>query len=392
MKYIGARGATGARGARGATGAVSDGPNGNANCIDGRITQLVTDVLQVDPTAPEPELIARAAACLRAGGLVAFPTETVYGLGAHALDRRAVQRVFAAKERPGNDPLIVHVAALDDIAPLVVEIPPAARDLAVRFWPGPLTIVLRRTKHVPDEVTAGLDTVAIRVPSHPIAQALLQRSRLPIAAPSANRFSRPSPTRAAHVLADLGGRVDMILDGGPTSVGLESTVVHLADQPPTVLRPGAIDVAALRAVIPDVRIRSSPAERGTAGMPAPGMLPKHYAPATPLMLFEGDRLSAIEQIEHTARRKRERGQSVAILAFSDDLKRLRTVCVHVVDLGNENDPPAVASRLYAALREGDELGVDVILVRNITTDHPLSAAIQDRLRRASASPSPFPLA
>jgi L-threonylcarbamoyladenylate synthase len=378
MKYIGARGAMGA------IGAVSDGPKGSANCIDGRITQLVTDVLQVDPTAPEPELIARAAECLRGGGLVAFPTETVYGLGAHALDRGAVQRVFAAKERPATDPLIVHVAGIDDIAPLVVEIPPAARDLAIRFWPGPLTMVLRRTERVPDDVTAGLDTVAIRVPSHPIAQALLQSARLPIAAPSANRFSRPSPTRAAHVLADLGGRVDMILDGGPTTVGLESTVIDLANQPPTVLRPGAVDAAILRLVLPDVRLRSSPAERGSAGMPAPGMLPKHYAPATPLMLFEGSRASALDDMEHTARRQCERGQSVAILAFREDLEQLRASRVQLVDLGHENDPSAVASRLYAALREGDELGVDVIFVRNITTDHPLSAAIQDRLRRAAS--------
>ena len=344
----------------------------------------MTEVLRVDPAAPDPELIARAAACLRAGGLVAFPTETVYGLGAHALDRAAVQRVFAAKERPANDPLIVHVAAIDDLAPLVVEIPRAARDLAVRFWPGPLTIVLRRSERVPDEVTAGLDTVAIRVPSHPIAQALLQCSRLPIAAPSANRFSRPSPTRAAHVLADLGGRIDMILDGGPTSVGLESTVVDLADQPPTVLRPGAVDAATLQSVLPGVRVHSNPAERGTTGMPAPGMFPKHYAPATPLTLFEGNRASAIDEIEQTARRHRERGQSVAILAFGEDLERFRALRVRLVDLGNENDPPAVASRLYAALREGDELGVDVILVRNITTDHPLSTAIQDRLRRAAS--------
>jgi L-threonylcarbamoyladenylate synthase len=349
----------------------------------------MTDVLQVDPTAPDPELIARAAECLRAGGLVAFPTETVYGLGAHALDRRAVQRVFAAKERPATDPLIVHVAAVDDIASLVAEVPRAARDLAARFWPGPLTMVLRRSELVPDEVTAGLDTVAIRVPSHPIAQALLQSARLPIAAPSANRFSKPSPTRAAHVLADLRGRIDLIVDGGPTSVGLESTVLDLAHQPPTVLRPGAIDAATLRSILPDVRLRSSPAERGTTGMPAPGMLPKHYAPATPLTLFEGDRASAIAEIVESARRHRERGQSVAILAFGEDLEQLRALRAQLVDLGSEGDPPAVASRLYAALREGDELGVDVLLVRNITTDHPLSMAIQDRLRRA-ASPVPLP--
>ena len=348
----------------------------------------MTEVLHVDPTAPDPQLIARAAECLRTGGLVAFPTETVYGLGAHALDRRAVQRVFAAKERPANDPLIVHVAAIDDIAPLVVEIPRAVRDLAARFWPGPLTVVLRRSRRVPDEVTAGLDTVAIRVPSHPIAQALLQCVRLPIAAPSANRFSKPSPTRAAHVLADLRGRIDMIVDGGSTTVGLESTVVDLADQPPTILRPGAVDTAALRSVIPDVRLRSSPAGRGTTGMPAPGMLPKHYAPATPLRLFEGDRASGIAEMIDAAERHRQRGHSVAILAFGEDLEQLRASQVPLVDLGSESDPPAVASRLYAALREGDELGVDVLLVRNITTEHPLSTAIQDRLRRAT---SPFPL-
>src|SRR6185503_9278862 len=332
----------------------------------------MTDIVRVDTTAPDPELIARAAECLRAGGLVAFPTETVYGLGAHALDRRAVQRVFAAKERPANDPLIVHVVSIDDIAPLVIEIPCAARDLAVRFWPGPLTMVLRRSTRVPDEVTAGLDTVAIRVPSHPIAQALLQSAQLPVAAPSANRFSRPSPTRAAHVLADLRDRIDMILDAGPTSVGLESTVVDLAHQPPTVLRPGAVDVATLRSVLPDVQLRLGPVERGTTGLPAPGMLPKHYAPATPLMLFEGDRASTLDEIGQAARGHRERGQSMAILAFSEDFEQLRPLRVPLVDIGSENDPAAVASRLYAALREGDELGVDVILVRNITTDHPLS--------------------
>lgn len=344
----------------------------------------MTEVLQVDPTSPDLELIARAAECLRAGGLVAFPTETVYGLGAHALDRGAVQRVFAAKERPANDPLIVHVATIDDIEPLVMDIPRVGRELAARFWPGPLTMVLRRSERVPDEVTAGLGTVAIRVPSHPVAQALLRCAQLPIAAPSANRFSRPSPTRAAHVLADLRDRVDIILDGGPTIVGLESTVLDLTHQPPTVLRPGAVDAAALRAVIPDVRLRSDAVARGSAGLPAPGMLAKHYAPATPLTLFEGTRSSAIEEMHRAAQRYLDRGQSVAILAFSGDLEQFRTSRVHVLDLGDEHDPAAVASRLYAALRESDELGVDVLLARTLTTDHPLSTAIQDRLRRAAA--------
>lgn len=343
----------------------------------------MTEVLQIDPTNPDMELIARAAECLRAGGLVAFPTETVYGLGAHALDRGAVQRVFAAKERPANDPLIVHVATIDDIEPLVVDIPQVARALAAQFWPGPLTMVLRRSERVPDEVTAGLDTVAIRVPSHPIAQALLRCTGLPIAAPSANRFSRPSPTRAAHVFADLRDRIDIILDGGPTIVGLESTVLDLAHQPPTVLRPGAVDPAALRAVVPDVRSRPGPLERGGTGLLAPGMLPKHYAPSTPLTLFEGSGASAIEEMKQAAQRHLDDGRSVAILAFADDVEQLQALPVQLLDLGDEQDPPGVASRLYAALREGDELGVDVLLVRTVTADHPLSAAIQDRLRRAA---------
>jgi L-threonylcarbamoyladenylate synthase len=295
--------------------------------------------------------------------------------------------VFAAKERPANDPLIIHVATIDNVAPLVLEIPDAARELAIRFWPGPLTMVLRRSQRVPDEVTASLETVAVRVPSHPIAQALLQCARLPIAAPSANRFSRPSPTRAAHVLADLQGRIDMIVDGGVTNVGVESTVIDLAHQPPTVLRPGAVGTAMLRSVISEVRVRPGSAEHGAGGFLSPGMLPKHYAPLTPLMLFEGDRAASIDEMEYTARRERERGQSVAILAFGEDLDRLRALRVQLVDLGNESDPPAVASRLYAALRDGDELGVDVILVRTITTDHPLSTAIRDRLRRAATHPT-----
>ena len=344
----------------------------------------MTEVLRVDPENPDAESIARAADCLHAGGLVAFPTETVYGLGAHALDPRAVQRIFAAKERPPNDPLIIHVASVDDVAPLVAEFPQAARALANRFWPGPLTMVLRRSERVPAEVTAGLETVAIRVPSHPVARSLLQHARIPVAAPSANRFSRPSPTRAAHVLADLDGRIDIILDGGPTTVGLESTVVDLAHRPSTVLRPGAIDAAALDAVVSDMLIVSGAVERATEGMPSPGMLAKHYAPSTPLKLFEGEPAVALDELVRHARRHLDQGQSVAVLAFSGDLESLRTLRARLITLGDERDPPSVASRLYAALRESDELGADILLVRNITGDHPLSTAIRDRLRRAAA--------
>src|SRR5689334_3766286 len=202
----------------------------------------MTQVIRVDPEVPDPAALAIAAACLRRGGLVAFPTETVYGLGVHALDRAAVRRLFEAKGRPANDPLIVHVDHIDRMQPLVNDIPAAARALAARFWPGPLTIVLRRSERVPDEVTAGLATVAIRVPAHPVARALLIAAGVPIAAPSANRFSRPSPTRAAHVMDDLAGRIDLVVDGGATQVGVESTVLDLSGDLPTVLRPGAVSI------------------------------------------------------------------------------------------------------------------------------------------------------
>ena len=345
----------------------------------------MAEVLLIDPTNPEPALIARAGECLRAGGLVAFPTETVYGLGAHALDRRAVKCVFAAKERPADDPLIVHLASIDDAPPLVKELPLVARELAARFWPGPLTIVLPRSDRVPDEVTAGLETIAIRVPSHPVAHALLQRACVPVAAPSANRFSRPSPTRASHVVADLGDRVDIILDAGPTTVGLESTVVDLSHQPARVLRPGAIGLDALRALLPEVTLHSPVTSHLVGGMPSPGMLHRHYAPATPLTLFEGDRVGALQRLVRTAQVHLDRGESVAVLAFTEDVEQLRNLRVHVVELASERRVEDVAARLYASIRRCDELGVNVILARNITTEHPLSTAIQDRLRRAAAA-------
>jgi L-threonylcarbamoyladenylate synthase len=335
-----------------------------------------------------PASIARAAACLRDGGLVAFPTETVYGLGAHALDAAAVRRLFAAKGRPANDPLIVHVASFDDVADLLgeaLETGPYSRvrRLAARFWPGPLTLVLPKSTRVPDEVTAGLETVAIRIPAHAVARELLEAAVIPVAAPSANLFSRPSPTRAEHVLHDLETRIDMLIDGGPTDVGVESTVLDLTRDPPTILRPGAITIEMLRQLLPNVRARADLDVDPIAGpMPSPGLLSKHYSPKAPLTLYEGSR--AVERLAGVVGEAILRGQEVGVLVPSEHAERFAAMGVRVADLGPSRDVAKMATGLYAALRELDAAGVDAIFALGIDTGEGLGAALRDRLHRAAA--------
>jgi len=349
----------------------------------------VTDVLRVDPTRPDRDAIAQAAERLRAGGLVAFPTETVYGLGAHALNRDALRRLFAAKGRPAHDPVIVHVDTIERVDALVSELPDAALTLAARFWPGPLTLVMRRSSEVPDEVTAGLDTVAIRVPAHPVAATLLMAAAIPVAAPSANLFSRPSPTQASHVLEDLHGRIDLILDGGATMLGIESTVLDLSGETPTILRPGATTIEMLREVVPTVVMRAS-SQAGEEAAPSPGLLPQHYSPRAPLTLYEGEPSGALQRLVSDAVDAIERRQSVGIIAAEEDwytvegIGNPRLQLVEVRYLGSEHDLPAIASRLYAAMRDLDAAGVTQILVRSFSVDDGLGVAIHDRLRRAAA--------
>jgi L-threonylcarbamoyladenylate synthase len=349
----------------------------------------MTDVLRVDPTRPDRDAIATAASCLRRGGLVAFPTETVYGLGVHALDRTAVQRLFTAKGRPANDPVIVHIDSVERVGPLVADVPDAAHALAAHFWPGPLTLVMKRSAQVPDEVTAGLDTVAIRVPAHPVAAALLVAAELPIAAPSANLFSRPSSTQAAHVLEDLHGRIDLILDGGPTLVGIESTVLDLSRGRPTILRPGATTIEMLRDVVPDVVMRSGDGPEGDAA-PSPGLLPKHYSPRAPLTLYEGEPTAALQRLVSDATAAQGRGQLVGIIAAEEDWHTIEAIgsstlrLIEVRYLGSEHDLPAIASRLFTAMRDLDAAGVAQIFARSFSIDEGLGVAIDDRLRRAAA--------
>jgi L-threonylcarbamoyladenylate synthase len=343
----------------------------------------VTDVLAVDPHHPERDRIERAATLLRRGGLVAFPTETVYGLGVNALDREAVRRLFEAKGRPATDPLIVHVGSLEDAMPLVAHVPAPARTLAARFWPGPLTLVLPRSAAVPDEVTAGLETVAIRVPAHPVARALIAAAGVPTAAPSANLFSRPSPTCAAHVIADLGGRIDLVLDGGPTEVGVESTVLDLARDPPVILRPGAVTAEMLHALMPHV-VASAGDIVSDGPLPSPGLLEKHYSPRAPLTLYEGDDPSCLRAMRAAALALQDAGTTVGMLIAKEDRPWLPSGDrIRTAEAGSLTDLRTVAARLYAALRELDAAGAEAILARDFPRDRGLGDAIHDRLRRAA---------
>lgn len=344
----------------------------------------MTEVLTLDARRPDPAGIARAAALLRAGALVAFPTETVYGLGAHALDVFAVRRIFTAKGRPADDPLIVHVHDHSQLRQLAAEIPPAVAALASRFWPGPLTIVLPRSGRVPPEVTAGLDTVAIRVPAHPIAHALIAAAAIPVAAPSANLFSRPSPTRAAHVLQDLDGRIDMVIDGGPTDVGIESTVLDLTDETPTILRPGAVTLEMIRAVLPDARMGNLVSQPGS-DMKSPGQLAKHYSPRAPLTLYEGSGEAVAARIAADVGQALAEGRCVGVLAAHEDpIAASSQDGLRVEKLGSELDLAAIAANLYNALRLLDAQRVDLILARSFGSEAGLGVTINDRLRRAAA--------
>lgn len=338
-----------------------------------------TDVLHVSPNAPEPDLIARAARLIRQGRLVAFPTETVYGLGANALDPRAIELIFAAKGRPAADPIIAHIASIDQLRDLALDIPQLAMDLGERFWPGPLTLVLKRSPRAPPNLSAGRDTIAIRQPSHPVAAALIRSAGTPIAAPSANLFARPSPTTAQHVLHDLDGRIDLVLDGGPTMVGVESTVLDLTGSVPAVLRPGGVPLERLRELIPTVVVTHktlSPDESASS----PGMLVKHYSPKSPLILFIGPRDAVLAEMRRAAQQHIAENKSVALLLAANEPAHFADLAVHTFDLGGDLD--SAARRLFTGLRELDSLHPDVILAHDFPREG-LGLAVWDRLIRAA---------
>jgi L-threonylcarbamoyladenylate synthase len=334
-----------------------------------------TQLLEADAAG-----IRAAAVILRDGGLVAMPTETVYGLGAHALDARAVRGIFEAKGRPTDDPVIVHLAESALVDSIALPTPAALR-LGECFWPGPLSLVLPKRAEVPAEVTAGLETVAVRVPSHPVAHAILLESGLPVAAPSANLFGRPSPTTARHVLDDLDGRIDAVVDGGPTQVGVESTIIDLSTVPPRLLRPGGVPSEVIEAVLGVPLDGSSRIHTGP--QLAPGMLAVHYAPRTPLVLIVGPPHAARGRLLAEIDDALANGKRVGVLALEEDATHLsHQARVEVV--GSWDEPRRSAARLFQALRALDDANLDVLLARELADPtRGLGRALADRLRRAS---------
>lgn len=332
-------------------------------------------VLSIDPSHPDDGVLAEAAAVLRGGGLVAFPTETVYGLGANALDPVAVARIYSAKGRPPYNPIITHVASVDQARTLVTAWPQDADRLAAAFWPGPLTLVLPRHPRVPEIVTAGGPAVAVRLPAHPVARQLIEAAGLPIAAPSANRSSGVSPTTAEHVAKSLGARVDLILDAGPTEVGIESTVLDLTGDRPVLLRPGPIGPAELAALLGPLG-EPKPVTDGSEPRPSPGLLDRHYAPHARVRLFPPHDRPAVERMLANAL---ARGETVGGLLLTGELPGQ-----HMLRM--PEDPAGYARALYAALHQLDDLGCDLVVIEAVPHGI-LWGGVRDRLVRA-ATPEP----
>ena len=327
------------------------------------------------------DMMAKAGQIIRQGGLVAFPTETVYGLGANGLDETASAKIYAAKGRPSDNPLIIHIARFSDLERIAEQIPDSARKLADAFWPGPLTMIFRKSPEVPYGTTGGLDTVAVRMPDHPIALALIEAGGGYIAAPSANTSGRPSPTRAAHVAEDLQGKIDMILDGGDVGIGLESTIVDLTEEKPVILRPGYINQKMLEDVIGPVEMdRGLTADDPNVHPKAPGMKYRHYAPKASLTIVEGPAGAVMDKIRLLARQEEERGGRVGIIA-TDETAASYPVGI-VKSVGTRTDELSISSHLYGILREFDQLQVTRIYSEAFETPM-LGQAIMNRLMKAA---------
>lgn len=342
-----------------------------------------TIVLKVNPQKPEKEKIRIAANFIRNGGLVAFPTETVYGLGADALNPKAVLDAFKAKRRPLDNPPIVHVADVKDVYKLAENVPSKAEKLMKELWPGPLTLVFKRSSIVPSVTVSGLGTIAIRMPRHEVALALIRESQCPIIGPSANLAGKPSPTSAEHVLEDLDGKIDAVLDAGPTYIGVESTVLDLTVNPPQVLRPGGTPFEVLKQFIKGVRLNPvAVADREVVVEKArsPGVKHKHYAPRADLVVVEGELPAVFNKVRELAETYTRKGKRVGVLATDETVADYGVGVVK--SLGSRSDMASIAKNLFRLLREFDAEKVDVIVAEGIPMEG-LGLAVMNRLRKAS---------
>ncbi len=342
-----------------------------------------TRIIKLNTVDSQEVCLKEAEKILRAGGLVAFPTETVYGLGGNALDENASRKIYEAKGRPSDNPLIVHISKIEDMEVLAKEIPEKAYQLAETFWPGPLTIILKKRDLVPNQTTGGLDTVAIRLPANRVARNLIAQSGVFIAAPSANLSGKPSPTTAEHVIKDLSGKIDMIIDGGQATLGLESTIVDLSGEKPMILRPGCITKVMLSNVIGEIDYDPAILTRNpdkNLVPKAPGMKYRHYAPEGSLTIYEGDINQVISAINSKAKENIECGFSVGVIATNET----RTFYHYgvVKTIGSRKDEASIAAGLYGILREFDELQTQYIYTESFA-DNSFGQAIMNRLLKAA---------
>ena len=346
-----------------------------------------TIIKKIDAEQIKDDDFQQAGEILREGGLVAFPTETVYGLGADALNSQAAAKIYAAKGRPSDNPLIVHIADTEDLKRIAAKIPEKAGILAEAFWPGPLTMIFPKTDAVPYGTTGGLDTVAVRMPNHKIALELIRQSGVLIAAPSANTSGRPSPTRAEHVRKDMDGRIDMIIDGGKVGIGIESTIVDMTAEPPMILRPGYITKEMLEEKIGRVTVDKVVTAKAVTEIKtdhyvpkAPGMKYKHYAPKADLTMFEGKTENVVKKIRERQQLEEQAGKKTGIICTHESRKYYQGE--HIVSIGSRENEESIAANLYAVLRDFDETDVDVILGETFYGDG-LGQAIMNRLIKAA---------
>lgn len=342
-----------------------------------------TVIQKVNPEFFEDSELKKACEFLQAGGLVAFPTETVYGLGGDALSSDAAQKIYAAKGRPSDNPLIVHIADMESLYHVAAEVTQKARLLAEAFWPGPLTMIFPKQEKVPLSTTGGLSTVAVRMPSHPVAAALIRCSGVYIAAPSANTSGRPSPTKAEHVIEDLNGKVEMILDGGSVGIGIESTILDLTEEVPVILRPGYITKAMLEEVVGEVKV--DPAvlavePRKDVVARAPGMKYRHYAPKGQLLIVEGEDTNVIEKINAMVKEKEQEYRKTAVIATEETRNFYQ--CKEVYSIGSRKSEGSIAAGLYDILRQMDAIGAEYIYAESFQNDS-LGQAIMNRMLKAA---------